>query len=79
MQMRIFDDPRYRDALGREFNVFVSFVFQKQVEPSPGQFVFTGMDRDIEFAQQHRMKLFGASLIYRAGAVLSCGGREVRI
>jgi endo-1,4-beta-xylanase len=70
MQMRIFDDPRYRAVLGREFNVFVSFVFQKQVEPSPGQFDFTGMDRDIQFAQEHRMKLFGASLIYRAGAVL---------
>ena len=70
MQMRIFDDPRFRAVLGREFNVFASFVFQKQVEASQGQFDFTGMDRDIQFAQEHRMKLFGASLIYRAGAVL---------
>lgn len=70
MQMRIFDDPIYRAVLGREFNVFVSFVFQKQVEPTPGEFNFMGMDRDMQFAQEHRMKLFGASLIYRAGAVL---------
>lgn len=70
MQMKIFDDPRYREVLGREFNVFVSFVFQRQVEPEPGQFNFMGMDRDMQFAEEHHQKLFGASLIYRAGSVL---------
>jgi len=69
MQMKLFDDQAYRTVLGREFNVFVSFVFQRGVEPAPGRFNFMGMDRDIEFARQHQMKLFGASLIYRAGAV----------
>ncbi|HEY6291781.1 MAG TPA: endo-1,4-beta-xylanase [Terriglobia bacterium] len=69
MQMKIFDDPNYQAVLGREFNVFVSFVFQRAVETMPGQFNFLGMDRDVQFARQHQMKLFGASLIYRAGAV----------
>lgn len=69
MQMKIFDDPRYRETLAREFNVFVSFVFMRNVEPEPGQFNFRGMDQDIQFAREHQMKLFGASLIYRAGAV----------
>jgi len=69
MQMKIFDDPRYQDTLAREFNVFVSFVFMRNVEPAPGQFNFRGMDQDMRFAREHQMKLFGASLIYRAGAV----------
>lgn len=70
MQRMIFDDPRYRSTLSREFNVFASFVFQKWVEPEPGQFNFMSMDRDIQFAEPNHMKLFGASLIYRAGSVL---------
>ncbi|HXJ94127.1 MAG TPA: endo-1,4-beta-xylanase [Terriglobia bacterium] len=69
MQMKILDDPRYRDTLTREFNLFVSFVFMRFVEPAPGQFNFRGMDQDMQFAREHQMKLFGASLIYRAGAV----------
>jgi endo-1,4-beta-xylanase len=69
MQMKIFDDSRYRETLTREFNLFVSFVFMRFVEPAPGQFNFRGMDQDMQFAREHQMKLFGASLIYRAGAV----------
>ena len=69
MQMKILDDPRYRETLTREFNLFVSFVFMRFVEPAPGQFNFRGMDQDMQFAREHQMKLFGASLIYRAGAV----------
>jgi endo-1,4-beta-xylanase len=68
-QRKLFDDPRFGETLAREFNVFVSFVFMKNEEPEPGQFNFVGMDQNIQFARQHQMKMFGASLIYRAGSV----------
>ncbi len=69
MQPKMFDNPLYRDALGNEFNVFISFVFMKQVEPVQGQYDFSGMDRDMQFARDHQQKLFGAAPIYRAGVV----------
>jgi len=67
--MKLFDDPRFRETLTREFNVFVSFVFMRNAEPEQGQFNFRGMDQNIQFAREHQMKMFGASLIYRAGSV----------
>ena len=71
MQVKMMEDPRYREALGREFNSFVSFAFMRFTEPEPGRFDFANnMDRDIAFAREHKMKLFGGSLIYRAG--LTC-------
>lgn len=69
MQVKMFDNPLYREVLGREFNVFTSFVFMKQVEPVEGHYDFSGMDRDIQFAQDHHQKLFGSTPIYRAGVV----------
>lgn len=69
MQPKMFDNPLYREVLGREFNVFISFVFMKQVEPVPGHYDFSGMDRDMQFARDHHQKLFGAAPIYRAGVV----------
>jgi endo-1,4-beta-xylanase len=69
MQPKMFDNPTYRDVLGREFNVFTSFVFMKQVEPAQGRYDFSGMDRDMQFAREHNQKLFGAAPIYRAGVV----------
>jgi endo-1,4-beta-xylanase len=69
MQPKMFDNPAYREVLGRDFNTFISFVFMKQVEPVQGQYDFSGMDRDMEFAREHHQKLFGAAPIYRAGVV----------
>lgn len=69
MQPKMFDNPLYRDLLGREFNVFTSFVFMKQVEPVEGHYDFSGMDRDMQFAREHHQQLFGAAPIYRAGVV----------
>jgi endo-1,4-beta-xylanase len=69
MQPKMFDNPLYRQALGRDFNVFISFVFMRQVEPVQGQYDFSGMDRDMQFAREHHQKLFGAAPIYRAGVV----------
>lgn len=69
MQVKMFDNPLYREVLGREFNVFTSFVFMKQVEPVQGRYDFSGMDRDMQFARDHNQKLFGSTPIYRAGVV----------
>jgi len=59
------EDPQYRLYLGKEFNAAVSFVFMKLTQPEQGQFDFRAMDRDIAFAQDHDMKLFGNCLLYR--------------
>lgn len=69
MQVKMFDNPLFRDVLGREFNVFISFVFMKQVEPVEGHYDFSGMDRDMQFAREHNQRLFGSTPIYRAGVV----------
>ena len=67
MQVKMFDNPVFREVLGREFNAFISFVFMKQVEPEEGHYDFSGMDRDMQFAREHNQKLFGSTPIYRAG------------
>ena len=58
-------DPRYRATLGREFNLAISMVFMRNTQPEKGQFNFNGMDRDMRFAREHNLKLFGAALVYR--------------
>ena len=67
MQVKIFNDPRYREVLGREFNTFVSFTLMRITEPERDRFDLSPIDRDVQFARQHQMKLFGASLVYRIG------------
>src|SRR5579863_1329083 len=59
------EDPRYRAMLAREFNAAVSFTFMSQTQPEEGQFNFSGMDRDMAFAEEHHLKLFGDCLLYR--------------
>jgi endo-1,4-beta-xylanase len=59
------DDPRYRATLGREFNLAISMVFMRNTQPEKGRFNFNGMDRDMRFAREHNLKLFGAALVYR--------------
>lgn len=58
-------DPEYRQVVAREYNSLVSPIFMRGTQPEHGQFNFKPMERDIEFARQHRMKLFGAALIYK--------------
>ena len=59
------EDAQYRATLGKEFNSAVSFTFMKQTQPEEGQFNFAGMDRDMVFAGEHHLKLFGDCLLYR--------------
>jgi len=58
-------DARFRETVGREFNRAVSIIPMRFTEPQPDRFDFGTMDRDIAFARQHNMKLFGTTLIYR--------------
>ncbi|HEV2176115.1 MAG TPA: endo-1,4-beta-xylanase [Terriglobia bacterium] len=59
------EDPQYRAILAKEFNAAVSFTFMNLTQPEEGQFNFSGMDRDMAFAQEHHLKLFGDCLLYR--------------
>lgn len=58
-------DPELRTTLAREFNQAVSIIPMKFTEPEEGKFDFSSMDRDIQFAREHDMRLFGTTLIYR--------------
>src|SRR5712692_3392721 len=54
-------EPEYRRLVAREYNSLVSPTFMRGTQPEHGQFNFQPIDRDIEFARQNRMKLFGAA------------------
>jgi len=58
-------DPQLRATLAREFNRAVSIVPMRLTQPARSQFDFDSMNRDMEFAKQHNMKLFGTTLVYR--------------
>ncbi len=58
-------DTRFRETVGKEFNRAVSIIPMRFTEPQQDRFDFGTMDRDIAFAKQHNMKLFGTTLIYR--------------
>ena len=67
MTTRFWDDePGYRKVMATEFNAGVSIVFMRLTQPEQGRFNFSQMDRDIAFAREHKLKLFGAALVYRA-------------
>jgi endo-1,4-beta-xylanase len=65
----IRQDPAYGQILSREFNLAISWLFQKFMEPEPGKFSFEIMDKDIQWARAHNLKLFGNALIYRADSM----------
>lgn len=58
-------DPQYIETVGREYNSFISPVFFRAMQPERGQFSFASMDKDIEFARKHNMKLFAKTLLYK--------------
>lgn len=58
-------EPEYSETLAREFNSGESVLVFKLVEPQQGRFNFTEMDREMAFARQYNMTLFGGPLIYK--------------
>jgi len=65
IQGRFWGDPGYQTTLGQEFNSGVTIVLMRQTQPQRGQYNFEAMDRDMKFAKEHNMKLFGQALVYR--------------
>ena len=66
IQGRYWDaDPQLRKVVGTEFSRAVSITPMKFTEPEPDHFDFASMDRDIAFAKEHQMRLFGTPIIYR--------------
>lgn len=80
------EDPQYKPTLALEFNSAVSIAFMKHTQPERGRFNFSSMNRDIQFAKEHHMKLFGAALVYRPAISstwlnfdrANCGGWSAR-
>ena len=60
-----WDNSKYKHILATQFNSGVSIIMFPMTQPQPGKFAFSGMDRDMSFAKDHAMKLFGAALVYR--------------
>ena len=46
-------------------NSGIVFVFPKLTQPERGRFQFRGMDVLVQFAREHKEKLFGVTLVYR--------------
>jgi endo-1,4-beta-xylanase len=67
MQGRAWKNPAYMHLLGTQYNSGISIVMFPQTQPQPQGFDFDGMDRDMRFAKEHNLKLFGAALVYRSG------------
>ncbi len=65
IQGRFWGDSGYQPTLGREFNSGITIVLMRQTQPERGQYNFQGMDRDMKFAKEHDMKLFGQALVYK--------------
>jgi endo-1,4-beta-xylanase len=59
------EDAEGRRILAREFNGTIVMAMMHTVENQPGRFNFRTMDRVIEFAKDHKMKIWGSALIYR--------------
>lgn len=58
-----------RRILGTEFNATMEMGMMNVTQPEPGRFNFNRMDRTIRFAREHKMKVWGAALIYRADSL----------
>lgn len=62
-------DEKGREILGREFNATLVMGMMGSVQPEKGRFDFSKIDRTVSFAKQHKMKVYGAALIYRADSL----------
>ncbi len=62
------DDAQFAQVLGREANILVPEYELKRliVEPSPGQFDYSGADRLLAFATAHGMAMRGHTLVWYA-------------
>lgn len=59
------EDAEGRRILAREFNATTVMGMMSTTEKQQGQFHFKQMDRIMDFAKEHNMKIWGSALIYR--------------
>lgn len=61
-----FDEPRYRELAASQFDSLTAENEMKwyAVEPEPGRFTFAAGDKLVEFAEQHRMRVRGHTLVW---------------
>ncbi|MGA8215525.1 MAG: endo-1,4-beta-xylanase [Candidatus Sulfotelmatobacter sp.] len=67
LQGRAWKNPTYMHLLGTQYNSGISIVMFPGTQPQPAGFDFDAMDREMRFAKEHNMKLFGVALVYRSG------------
>lgn len=60
-------DEDGRRILASEFNSTIEMGMMNITQPEKGHFEFSRMDRIVQFAKEHDMKIWGSALIYRAG------------
>jgi endo-1,4-beta-xylanase len=63
------EDKEGRDILAREFNGTAVMGMMNATQRQRGRFNFNMMDRTIDFAKEHHMKIWGSALIYRADSL----------
>jgi endo-1,4-beta-xylanase len=61
----VFGDPEHQEILGREFNSAESVMQFRMIQPQEGRFNFNQVDREMAYARDHQMTLFGGPLIYK--------------
>jgi endo-1,4-beta-xylanase len=61
----VFGDPEHQEILGREFNSAESVMQFRMIQPQEGRFNFDQVDREMAYARDHQMTLFGGPLIYK--------------
>ena len=66
VEPRYFSEPKYAETLAREFNMLTAENVMKwgTLRPSRGRFNFEPGDRLVAFAQKHRMKVRGHTLLW---------------
>jgi len=63
------ENVKGQEVLAREFNSTLTMGMMGVNEPEQGHFDFSRMDTLIQFAKEHRMKIWGSALIYRADSL----------
>lgn len=63
------ENTKGQEVLAREFNSTLTMGMMGVTEPERGHFDFSRMDTLIQFAKEHRMKIWGSALIYRADSL----------
>lgn len=63
------EDRTGREILGREFNGTTVMAMMNATQRQRGRFNFKIMDRTIDFAKEHNMRIWGSALIYRADSL----------